>query len=167
MNVPKVFVGTLHCGEGDFELCCEMIASQSGVVIEHHVISNLPELEAHNALWNAWNQRKKDFQLFVKVDADTVLKHNEVLFSFWKMIQENPKITGIQAPLHDYFTDSFINGLNCFTPEVEFKRSRDSLYCDRNVDVNHRLVIKADGVSAALRPAGLHCHSATEIQSFN
>jgi hypothetical protein len=164
----KIFVGTMYSGEGDFDECKKSINSQDNVVIEHVVIENLPEKEAHNALWESWRlRRSNDFKAFVKIDADTVLSHNNVLSSFVKMLSENERVTGIQAPLRDYFTDDMINGLNCFTPKVTFRDTSDDLFCDRNVDVDHDIVIKADGVISDLRPAGLHCYFSSEIQAFH
>lgn len=165
--LPRFFIGTMHCGEGDFNKCCESINTQIGVTAIHHVVSNLPEREAHNELWAAWRSQKHEFDAFVKVDADTELIHDEVLSEFWKMMTSNPRITGIQAPLHDYFTNDFINGLNCFSPRVTFRDTSDDLFCDRRVDTDHDVVIKAENVSPLLKPAGLHCHNATRLQSFH
>jgi hypothetical protein len=157
----------MHCNEGDFEDCKSAVQLQVGVSVYHEIISGLPEKVAHNKLWEAWRQNKHKFDMFVKVDADTVLSHNMVLSSFWDMMQQNPRITGIQAPLSDYFTDGFINGLNCFSPKVTFRDTGDSLFCDRQVDVDHDIVVKAQGVVEQLRPAGLHCFQSTEKQAFH
>lgn len=165
--MKKVFVGTMSCGEGDFASCCKAIASQKGIDVEHLVIENLPEKQAHNTLWAAWRERQSTHDLFVKVDADTVLKHDSVLIEVMKLMEENPRVTGVQAPLHDYFTDSFINGLNCFSPKVTFKDSGDDLFCDRQVDVDHDIVLGSTQVPPQLQPAGLHCHESTEIQAFH
>jgi hypothetical protein len=168
MTTPKVFVGTMYCGEGDYYRSCQSIVEQRGVDVQHMTIVNLPEKEAHNNLWEAWRTIKHNgFDMFIKVDADTVLAHEEVLLEFWKLMNSNPRITGIQAPLHDYFTDGFINGLNCFSPRVTFRDTADELFCDRQVDVDHDIVIKAGGVTERLRPAGHHCFFSTEIQAFH
>ena len=165
--MKRVFVGTMTCGEGDFTECCKAIAAQSGVEVEHHVIENLPEKLAHNTLWEAWRQRRDSFDLFVKVDADTVLAHGSVLSDVLAIMEQNPRVTGIQAPLHDFFTDGFINGLNCFSPQVTFQDSADDLFCDRQVDVNHDITLGSTQVPQSLQPAGLHCHFSTEIQAFH
>lgn len=165
---PQVFVGTMHCGEGDYDECSIAIHKQRGVALIHSVIEDLPEKEAHNALWESWRAVKATgFDMFVKVDADTVLAHDEVLLEFWHMMQANPRITGIQAPLLDYFTDGYINGLNCFSNRVTFRNTADALFCDRQVDVDHDVVIKADAVAERLRPAGHHCYRTTDAQAFH
>lgn len=165
---PQVFVGTMYCGEGDYDECTTSILSQRGVTVHHVVIVNLPEKEAHNRLWQSWRGvQKTGFDMFVKVDADTVLAHDEVLLEFWHVMKANPRVTGIQAPLQDYFTDGYINGLNCFSPRVTFRDTADELFCDRQVDVDHDVVVKSDQVPERLRHAGYHCYHATDAQAFH
>lgn len=158
----------MYCGEGDFDYCCEAIKLQKNVNVTHHVIKNKPEKEAHNNLWSAWREAKKqnNYDMFVKVDADTVI-NEDALYEFWLIMKANPRVTGMQAPLVDFFTLKFINGLNCFGPSVEFLDTTNELYCDRNVDVGHDLVIKADLMPEKLRPAGYHCFFSLEKQAFH
>lgn len=167
MIMPRVFVGTMYCHEGDYAECVKSIKTQQDVDVGHVTIKDLPEKDAHNALWAAWRTVQSEYDMFVKVDADTVLSHSEVLIEFWRMMQANPRITGIQAPLLDYFTDGNINGLNCFSPRVTFRDTTDDLFCDRQVDVDHDLVVKSGGVTTKLFPAGLHCYHSTEKQAFH
>lgn len=167
-HTPQVFVGTMYCGEGDYPECTKAILGQQGVNVQHVVIANQSEKEAHNRLWQTWRDvQHSGFDMFVKVDADTVLAHPLVLREFWQMMQNSPRITGIQAPLLDYFTDGHINGLNCFSPKVTFRDTADALFCDRQVDVDHDVVVKAGGVPMTLRPAGFHCYRATDEQAFH
>lgn len=165
--IPKIFVGTMYCQEGDFIDCRRAIDKQTSVIITHHVIKDMPEKEAHNALWSAWRAAKQDHDMFVKIDADTVLTNDRILSEFWQVMQNNQKVTGIQAPLLDYFTDGYINGLNCFSPRVVFQDTTHDLFCDRQVDVNHEIIIKAADVPQTLKPAGYHCHRATDEQAFH
>lgn len=167
-HIPQVFVGTMYCGEGDYDECIRAILNQKGVNVMHAVIANQPEKEAHNRLWHAWRDvQHTGFNMFVKVDADTVLAHDEVLLELWRTMSSNPRITGIQAPLLDFFTESYINGLNCFSPRVTFQDTADTLFCDRQVDVGHDLVVKSGDVNERLRPAGFHCFSSTDKQAFH
>lgn len=164
---PRIFVGTMYSGEGDREECDRMIVSQIGVDVKHHIIENMPEKQAHNVLWKAWNESKTSFDLFVKVDADTVLTSEQTLLTIWETMSVNPRITGMQAPLMDFFTNGLINGLNCFTPKVTFNESSDELFCDRRVDVDHDIVIASTEVPETLRPAGFHCYRSTPKQAFH
>lgn len=167
MNPAHVFVGTLYCGEGDYEKCRTAVLGQVDVSVTHCVISNMPEKVAHNQLWREWREAKAHHDLFVKVDADTVLASPWTLSQIVGVFRANPRVTGLQAPLHDYMTDGHINGLNAFDTRVIFNDTADGLFCDRNVDTNHDVVVRGPALPESLRPAGKHCHHATERQAFH
>lgn len=161
----KIFVGTLFCGEEEFEESKRMVLSQKDVEIHHCVIKNLPEYEAHNALWNEWNSAKINFDIFVKIDADTILDNEFKLRDISKEFQKNDRLTGMQIPLHDYFTDSEILGLNCFSNKVIFNPARSRLHAD-HADTGHDIVYRNDAVTH-LSPAGKHCSYPNPKQSFH
>lgn len=155
----------MNSGEGEFELCCESIAKQTGLQkIRHFVVSGLKEAEAHNSLWDAWESEKVDFDLFVKVDADTILQGGIVSEVWQKLFRANDRVTGAQLSLYDYFTNTPINGLNFFSPQVKFNRS-SGLHPDR-VDTNHDIVLKGEAVSG-FAFGGTHCRTPTERQAFH
>lgn len=167
MNDPAhIFVGTMYTNEGDFQKCIEQIQAQEGVIVSHHLISGMKEKEAHNALWRAWRQAQSTHDLFVKIDADTVLASDRTLQQLSELFRNNSRLTAVQCPLHDYMTDGFINGLNAFSPRVIFNDTNDELYCDR-VDTGHDQRLQSNQVPDYLRPAGFHCHYANEIQAFH
>ena len=78
-TVPRVFVGTMYAGEAEFEACQSAIARQRNVEIKHTVIRNLGEDEAHRALWQAWDAVKSSFDMFAKIDGDTILVDDDAL----------------------------------------------------------------------------------------
>ena len=125
---PKIFIGTMYSGEAEFNESTNIIESQKGVNVKRLVIENLNEIDAHNKLWEAWNKTKNQYDLFVKIDADTILNHDLCLHNIWNLFQQNPRATGAQLLLHDYYTQQHIAGLNCFTPKVIFKKSKRILF---------------------------------------
>lgn len=164
-----IFVGTMMCDEGDFDKCVEAILSQKNVIVHHEIIKNLPEKEAHNQLWDSWNDFKSQNSnsIFVKIDADTVLINENVLDTIQSLFENNSRLTGIQAYLKDFYTEDLIYGLNCFSSKVVFNQTIDPLMCDRNVDTNHDVVIRGTDLPTALNPAAYHCYSSTNLQSFH
>jgi hypothetical protein len=161
---PRIFVGTLACGEAERAECVAAVAAQTGVSVTHTIIENLPELEAHNALWDAWEAVKTRHDLFVKVDADTVLVRPTALEDVAALFTDE-EVTGAQILLHDFFTDQLIAGLNAFSRAVTFRRATDRLWTDR-VDGGHRRVLKGDPVRH-LAPIGWHCRAPHPHQAFH
>jgi hypothetical protein len=162
----KVFVGTMECGESDFSFCKESISNQKNVDITHYIVSNMPEKEAHEKLFSAWNDAKNEHELFLKVDADTVLLHEEVIQTYIELFENNENLTGAQALLHDYMTDSMIYGLTCLKNTVKVATKVDHLYPDR-ADTGHKLVLRGEALPKKLIPAGKHCWHSSESQAFH
>lgn len=161
---PRIFVGTLACGEAEFDECCAAIAAQTGVDVTHHTIRNQPEYQAHNMLWAAWNENKSTHDLFVKIDADTVLNRNTALSEIAALFS-TPDVTGAQILIQDYFTDDLISGLNAFSPQVEFRQAKHKLYAD-HADFGHKIVLKGDSVRH-LAPIAWHGKNPSPRQSFH
>lgn len=164
-DLPKVFIGTLYSGEAEYNQACDAISAQKNTLIQHQVIAGLSEMEAHNALWSSWESVKLDFDYFIKIDADTVLIDDLAISRIIDVFRANPRVTGIQVFLKDYFTDSLIAGLNCFTPQVIFKQATNKLMPDR-VDTNHDLVLSPSQV-LSLAPIAWHCLNPHEAQAFH
>lgn len=164
---PRIFVGTLYVCEGDYLECSRIIKAQKDVHVTHHIVVGMQEKAAHNALWDAWNSAKFDHDLFIKVDADTVVRDETTFSKIWSLFDAEPRLTGIQAPLHDYMTDDLIFGLNVSSPKVIYAPSLNGLYCDRGVDSGHDVVFRTDKLPPELVPAGYHCHYSTEMQAFH
>lgn len=162
----KVFVGTLECGEGDFDECMRMIGAQKDVDVTHMVISNLPEKDAHERLYTQWNIVKPSYDLFLKVDADTVLAHDGVIKAYVDMFEANDRLTGVQAWLFDHMTLDNIYGLTCVRNNVTIATQVDDLYCDK-VDSGHDVVLRGAQLPKELVPAGYHCKHSTEVQAFH
>ena len=161
----RVFVGTMESGENDWARCQEAIQKQKGADFHHYIVSGLTERDAHIALYDEWNARKKDFDLFLKVDADTVLRHDRVISCYVELFEKEQRLTGVQAWLHDFMTDSKIFGLTCIRNNVSVVTRKDSLYYDR-VDSGHDIIVRGDNLPDSINPAGSHCHFASEIQAF-
>lgn len=162
----KVFVGTLESGEADLPWCLDAIRSQRDVEFEHFIVSGLPEEEAHKKLYTKWNAVKTDFDLFLKVDADTVLANQYVIKTYVELFTRNNRLTGVQAWLYDYMTDERIYGLNCVKNTVTIDDKPNKLYCD-HVDTDHDVTMRGYELSPLLNPAGYHCLHASEIQAFH
>ncbi len=124
----------------------------------------MPEYEAHNMLWAAWNAAKTDHDIFVKIDADTILNRSSALEEICQLFKQ-PDVTGVQIPLHDFFTDELINGLNAFSPLVTFEPSRLRLYAD-HADRGHKKVLKGTEVQF-LAPIGWHGKYPKPLQAFH
>jgi len=166
MNNPRIFLGMIYSGEGDFYASVDIINKQINVDVTHFIISNMSEKDAHNKLLTTWNECKYDYDLFVKIDADIVLRDKESLDRIWQNIRESNRVTHVQVLLHDYMTNDLIYGLNCYNSKAVINAIDHDLYCDYNVDAEHDNVLMRCIHDSKLVPVGYHSHRATHIQAF-
>jgi hypothetical protein len=156
----------MHSGEAEFEEARQCVLRQQDVEVFHFIIDGLPEYEAHNALWKTWNDCKKNFDIFIKVDADTIIDDPKKFSQIADEFNQNSRLTGMQIPLHDYFTDGPILGLNCFSPSVIFTPASSRLHADHADKGGHDIVYRNEKV-AHLAPAGRHCAYPNDYQAFH
>lgn len=128
--MARFLICTMYCGEKDFEHCVAAIASQaSGHTIDHKIFSDLVEVDAHNEVYQAFNDAPKG-TIRGKVDADVVLNPDALT-----------RISMIASPMiwldpetHDYFTDGPLKaGLAFYGDAVRFSHQHLTLKCDRDV----------------------------------
>jgi hypothetical protein len=160
----RVLVGTLFSGESELDLCKQSVISQKGIITEHLIISNLSENKAHEQLFDFWNSNRKKFDMFVKVDADTVLMNDSSLNDIYIEINKH-KVDGIQLSLLDYYSQQSIYGLGAFSNMVEFHKPKNKLFPDRVVDRSIFTIKNGVGLEH-LEPIGYHCLNPHPRQAF-
>lgn len=161
----RAWVGTLSCGEAERDMCISAIRAQRDVDVTHHLIEGLPEFDAHNALYDAWNAAKSQHDIFIKVDADTVLIDDSIISRMCGVFFSN-NLDAMQVYLHDYFTDGFIAGLNAYSTSLEFTATRNKLCPDRNMTSPYKSAMYGDQL-LDLAPAGKHCLCPHKMQAFH
>jgi hypothetical protein len=151
----------MYSGENELARCISAIRTQRGVEINHYIVRNKREIEAHCDLYTTWNGVKNNFDMFVQIDADTVLYHPTLLFEAHTMLQLSRELgyTSLQYPLLDMLTEQQILGLNCYGSEVGFNVPNDEVYCDRSTSNNKTRLLSLEG--------GYHSPDPTYQQAFH
>lgn len=159
----SALICTLYNKESEFEACLNKIKSQSNVQIEHKIIANLSEFDAHVSLVNYINSCKMNFDFIVKIDADSILSNNNSLSKVFDLISSH-KAQGASLKMFDYYSESLINGMNFFTPQVEFIKPRKFLFPDR-IDIPSGSILKGKVVQH-LEPIAQHCEFPSNMQAY-
>lgn len=148
----KFLICTMYCGEPDLPHHLKAMSEQ-GVQVDHRIFSFMSEVDAHNAVYQAFNEAGPEW-IRGKVDADVVLNPG---------VLARIKATGrtwIDPTTHDYFTDAPLHaGVAFYGPDVRFKVQTNTLKCDRNVANCHGP--QGGGL------VGRHCHYADEWTGFH
>jgi len=162
----KTLVVTLFSGESEIDECIDSVKKQKDSINEHIVISGASELDAHNSMLKIFENNKENFDLYVKVDADTIVDREEAFLRVYKKLKETSSAE-VELPLFDYFTCSEIMGLHFYDPKLnDFKLSKDAIFCDRSI-VNKSSLIQGRQINDDyLIPVGKHCAYPTDSQSI-
>lgn len=157
----KIFVGTMFSGENELAKCISAIRTQHDVEITHYIVRNKREIEAHRDLYSTWNDVKNNYDMFVQVDADTVLIKPSLMQRVIVELRaaKEEGFTSLQYPLLDLLTEQSILGLNCYHPDVVFNVPNDEVYCDRSTSNNKTKLMKIE--------AGYHSPDPTYQQAFH
>lgn len=165
--MPRALVVTLSSGEAEEAESAVSVAKQTGVTIDHRVIRDLPELDAHNALLELFRSGVGTYDIYVKVDADTIIDHDDAFLKVHDKLTST-NACAVQLYLHDYFTDNVIFGLNFFSPTLnEFVPANDPLYCDRSIIHKASHLYSADFVGTGIEVVGRHCAYPHDRQAFH
>ena len=77
--VTDFLIGTLYCGENEYDASVESIAQQEGVTAARCEVRFRAEEEAHELLYRTFMDRAASYRYFAKIDADMVLRDPQVL----------------------------------------------------------------------------------------
>lgn len=160
---PRLFIGTLYSKENEYEACVQSIKSQTYQKFDHFVFADLPNKEAHVALFTAFLEKKGQYDLLIKVDADMVINDLALFEKIVLKMQSHPETQVLTIAVHDFFSDQLIFGLNTYRNTVNWDFSKESLFVD--IPLTPREFYIFD--DHELAPAAVHCADPSPYQAFH
>lgn len=127
---PKILIGTLYSGENELDDCIKSVEKQNYTNWNHKIFRNLPNKEAHDTLYSFFMNNQKEYELFIKLDADMVFKHEKCLEEIVKIFQKNKNLDHLVTAVHDFFSDSLIMGLHVFSNRVRWQKDKEEVFVD-------------------------------------
>jgi glycosyltransferase involved in cell wall biosynthesis len=137
----KVMVGTLYSGESEFNLCTASVNRQTYRNCKHIVINNLPNIEAHNTLYETF--LNSEFDILIKLDADMVLIDDEFFDKVVNLVLFSKGLAIIQIAILDFYTGRAIQGINVYTKLFKWNcQFSDNVFTDRSkVKFENRMLV--------------------------
>lgn len=140
---PKVLIITMFSGENEILLNKKSVLEQRGVEAVQSVIEHLPNLEAHTKLYSIIMKERQNFDYFVKLDADMVLRTPNSLLKILKPFKMDPNLDHYHAPVFDHPSGFQLMGVHVFSNRVTWKFPLDALFPDPFPFIQgSRLVVK-------------------------
>lgn len=163
MSNTRVLIGTLYCGENEFQAHKRSIEWQTFSNWEHIVFENLPNKVAHDRLYRTFTERSSEYDIFVKLDADMVFSRKSSLSELVSLFQSEPDLDHAILAVHDWASDSLILGLHVFSNRVYWERSAEQLFVDHSPNVPGKRLV----TYSAPAPVADHGPDPSPFQGFH
>ena len=164
LDSRKILVGTLCSGENEFEECLSAIKKQTYTNIDHLIISNLPQHEAHRKLYETFLENKEKYELLIKVDADTVIYSDRLFENIVKRFEQNTWLNVMNIAVDDFFTGlSIPAGIQIYRNTVSFNFAKETAF----PDIPEKTKDEYYYDKTELAPAAMHCKNPSKHQAFH
>lgn len=128
-SIKRILVGMMYSGEQEYEQAKEALVGQTHQNFELFELKNLANKEAHDTLYACFMRRCKEFDYFLKLDADMVLAHEGVLAEMIEtMSSEN--LAHLFAYVHDCPSNINIPCVQMFRSDSKWMGSDETLNVD-------------------------------------
>lgn len=161
----KVLVGILYSGEPQIKDCINSVTTQKNAEFGFFVINNLPKKEAHDELYTHFMDHNKDYELFLKLDADMIINRDDFFEYLIGLFRSNYCLDWLHIWIYDNFLDARISGLNVYRNCVKWRTNHNNLYTDRSTisnSIRESLIISAPDSRWVI-----HCPNPSDEQAFN
>jgi hypothetical protein len=119
----RILILTMFSGENERDMCERALHRQSYHNWEQIWFEGLPNVEAHSRLYKTIDEQRENYGLFVKLDADMVLRSPWSLEAVVSLFAADPNLDHAVFSVQDYLSRMRIMGLHVFSGRVRWPRS--------------------------------------------
>ena len=127
---PRILIGTLYCGENEYTQCLDMLHRQTYTHWEQVVFRDLGNKEAHDNLYRYFVSHRRDFDLFLKLDADMVFRVTDSLERLVELFKSVANVDHLQTPVLDWYSGLLLPALHVYSNRVTWGENSDELFVD-------------------------------------
>jgi hypothetical protein len=130
MENPRILIGTLYVDENERDSCERALAGQGYRDWSLRVFSGLENREAHRQLYQYFMDNRDKYELFIKLDADMVLRSPDSLALIVNEFKKNDNPDHVVFYVHDWISGLQIIGLHVFSNRVSWRMTDEQLFVD-------------------------------------
>lgn len=123
-------VGILYAGEPSLFRVLTCLETQESVALRTVLIGHHPFAEAHERLYNIFDARRAEHDVFVKVDADMEIVEPRLLAALGETFQTNPTLDEIILGVDDWMSGERIMGMVAWRRGTRWKDAPSPLFAD-------------------------------------
>lgn len=130
MQNPRILIGTLYVDENERDSCEMALAGQGYTDWYHRVFAGLENREAHRQLYQYFMDNRDKYELFVKLDADMVLRSPDSLALIVSEFENTDNLDHAVFHVQDWISGLQIIGLHVFSNRVSWRLTDEQLFVD-------------------------------------
>lgn len=161
----KLLVGILKVDEPQFHLLRNQLDRFLTTDDDYFVIDNLPKNKAHDLLYSTFYKNRKEFDIFLKLDADMSIVDDQFITWLKGKFKNDLQLDWLHFHIWDSFLENYISGVNAYSNRVRWNTNIDNLYTDRMLISSS--VQKSEIISSTPSKFILHCPDPNDEQAFN
>jgi hypothetical protein len=130
MQKPRILIGTLYVDEKERDSCERALAIQGYSSWNHRVFAGLENREAHRQLYQYFMDNRDKYELFIKLDADMVLRSPDSLALIVNEFENTDNLDHAVFHVKDWMSGLQIIGLHVFSNRVSWRLTDEQLFVD-------------------------------------
>jgi len=163
MSNHKILVGMMYSGENEYPLAIDSLKKQSFKQWELFTIENKPNKEAHDLLYKTFMASSNNYTLFMKLDADMVCQHKDMLLKIVELFNENKKLDLLGIDVLDWYSNILIPSQLTYSNRCQWGGNADQLMVDQHpINVQDYLSISEPPIAGIIK----HSPNPSPIQAY-
>lgn len=159
----KILILTLNSGENELVDSIKMLNEQTYTNWNHKIFSNLSNKKAHEALYSFVMANSKNYDLFVKLDADMILANKFALANIVDFFDRSKNLDQANFAVKDVLSNSNIMALIVFSKKVYWDFNDEILFVDHSPTIRGKKLV----VWGAPAPLAYHNPNPNPFQAFH
>lgn len=160
---PRILVLTLNSGENEYAESLSRLKSQSYRNWEYIEFNHLPNKEAHERLYDYIMNHSEDYDLFVKMDADMMLRDERALQDIVEYFAKNTNVHQANFSVWDVISQQSVMGLIVFRNTARWEKTKEMLFVDQTPTIPGKRLL----VWGFPSPVAYHSHNPHNFQAFH
>lgn len=130
MSSIRALAGILYVGEPALPRVLEGLEAQTDVELRTILIGHHPFDQAHEQLYRAFDQRRDDHDVFVKVDADMEVVEPRLFGAIGTLFKMHGGLDLVTVGVDDWISGERIIGMNAWRKGTRWRAAPSALFAD-------------------------------------
>jgi hypothetical protein len=140
--MTRLLILTMHSGERELPFVQQSLQIQNFPDWTHRLISGLDNKSAHQELYSTIHAEAHNFDRFLKLDADMVLRTPDALLNMLRDFSAEPEIDHAYWPVLDFYSNRNMYAVHMFSNRAKWRAELPDFFVDPDpAIVGRRLAI--------------------------